>query len=286
MEEAFFACARDTNAFPILSSTGIKPVSKVRSYSPECLAFLKTTPLITEAVAKAVPLTIIALQKQGLIRDITFEEVLQELKQRTLNETEMVACLKWRIGLDTADLDQEMIKMQFLGATTFSCMERKEDGGTEERIISLASIKSFLSRSNEISPNFPLPPYVLPFSLSKQFEPEPLRDLFDWADLTVVEWLEYLLLPSNGLPVENNITQSPEFAEAVLQVLAEAWVSLSTQQRQRIVKILRTKTVIPTKSGLKIPKGAYFKNPNVFRDLPIVELPKSTPISYSLREVR
>ncbi|KAG8901739.1 RNA helicase required for poly(A+) mRNA export, partial [Tulasnella sp. 408] len=57
MEAAFFACARDKGAFPIISSTGVKPASQVRSYSPEYGAFLKNTPMLTESVIKAVPLT-------------------------------------------------------------------------------------------------------------------------------------------------------------------------------------------------------------------------------------
>lgn len=288
MEAAFFACARDKGAFPIISSTGVKPASQVRSYSPEYRAFLKNTPMLTESVIKAVPLTVNALRERGLIRDITFGDVLQELSQRPLNETEMEACLKWRIGLDTAGLqghDEEVVRKQFLQAAILSYLEHKEDGGTEERIIPLASIKTFISPSNSISPNFPLPPQNLPFSLSKHFTPDSLRRFFGWADLTVVEWLEYLLLPSNGLPDESNITKSPEFSEKVLNVLAKAWGSLSKQQMQRIAEILQDKTVIPTKSGMKVPKEAYFANANVFPDLPIIELPKGTYIRGGLEKV-
>lgn len=289
MEAAFFACARDKAAFPIISSAGVKPAGQVRSYSPEYEAFLKNTPMLTESVVKAVPLTVNALRERGLIRDITFRDVLQELSQRPLNETEMEACMKWRIGLDTAGLqgnDEDVIRNQFLQAAILSYMEHKEGGGTEERIIPLASIKTFTSASNSISPNFPLPPHTLPFSLSKQFKPDSLRRFFGWADLTVVEWLEYLLLPSNGLPIESNITASPEFAEKVLNVLAKAWGSLSKQQMQRVAEILQDKTVIPTKSGMKVPKEAYFANANVFPDLPIVEMPKGTHIRGGLDKVQ
>ncbi|KAG9042649.1 hypothetical protein FS837_010600 [Tulasnella sp. UAMH 9824] len=288
MEEAFFACAKDKGAFPIISSTGVKPVSQVRSYCPKYGAFLKNTPMLTESVVNAVPLAVNALRERGLVRDITFEEVLQELGQRPLNEQEMEACLKWMIGLDTAGLqghDEEVVRKRFLQAAVLSRAGHKEDGGMGERIIPLASIKTIISTLNSITPNFPTPSHTLPFSLSKRFPPDSLRRLFNWSDLTVVEWLEYILSPSNGLPNESNITTSAEFAEKVLNVTAKTWGSLSKQQMHKITEILQNKMVIPTNSGMKLPRESYFPNTYDFPDLPIIEMPKGTHIKGELEKL-
>ncbi|KAG8891638.1 hypothetical protein FRC00_013347, partial [Tulasnella sp. 408] len=244
--------------------------------------------MLTESVVNAVPLAVNAMRERGLVPDITFEEVLQELSQRPLNEQEMEACLEWMIGLDTAGLQghgEEVVRKRFLQAAVLSRMEHKGDRGRGERIVPLASIKTIISTSNNITPNFPIPSHTLPFSLSKHFPPDSLRRLFEWSDLTIVEWLEYLLLPTNGLPNESNITTSAEFAEKVLSVIAKAWGSLSKQQMQNLAGILQNKTIIPTNSGMKLPKEAYFPNTYDFPDLPIIEMSKGTHIKGELEKL-
>jgi hypothetical protein len=98
METAFFACAT-TLPFSIISSVGVRNLSQVHIPNPEFSGFLKCLPLIPEDVVNGAKAMVAALRSRGMIKEMTFEDVLNELRLRPLSETETVACLQWWTGV-------------------------------------------------------------------------------------------------------------------------------------------------------------------------------------------
>ena len=104
LEEAFFSCGYVTNApfafiigskpangFPIISSVGVRNVSDVRLPNPTFGEFLKQLPVLTDDVATGAKRIVDCLRDRGLIQEITFEDVLKELRARPLTEVSLPA---------------------------------------------------------------------------------------------------------------------------------------------------------------------------------------------------
>ncbi|KAG8933600.1 hypothetical protein FRC02_011522 [Tulasnella sp. 418] len=286
MEASFFSCAQDQSV-PIISTKGIRSASEVRYYHPTFQSFMKNLPMLPKSVADGALAMVAALRRKGMLPDVSFKDVIGELSQRTLTEEEMVECLKWRINLDTGGIkerDKELVRKQFLDSAVF--FVPNDERFKEERTIRLASIETFVSPKNVIPATLPLPPHTLPLSVSKNFTPDSLRSFFGWRDLDVVEWVEYLIAPATleTLPEDENMTISAEFSEQVLNIVAKMWSSISTARQTQMITLLRDKTVIPTRSGLKTPGESYFSNANVFQDLPIVAFLSGTAIKGSIEK--
>ncbi|KAG8892545.1 hypothetical protein FRB99_002633, partial [Tulasnella sp. 403] len=254
----------------------------VRWFSPEFSSFMKKLPMIPESIAKNATPMLATLRKRGVIRDLTFDDVINELGRTPLSEEEMIECLKWRIGLDTAEVQahNEKLRRQFLQVAVLIMRE-----GGKDKTIPLSTIRTFLSTSNPIPPNCPLPQHTLPCSVSEHFKADSLRQFFAWTDLTLPEWVEYLLSPTSTLPPDARLTESTVFAERVLGIIARPWGNLPKRQINKIVELLGNQPVIPTRSGLCKPQEAYFLNANIFPDLPIIEMPKGTPVEGNLEKL-
>ncbi|KAG9003819.1 hypothetical protein FRB94_008497 [Tulasnella sp. JGI-2019a] len=273
-ETAFFSCGKPRNQgeFPILSTAGVKFGGQVRAWEPQMRLFLKKVPMLPEGIASGAPAMIDFLREWGMVSPVNFDDVISELADRALTEQEMLECLKWRMSSQPNQPNLASAHEQFVQAAVFAIPNAS--GG--ERVVPLTSITTVLSPGNIIPPTCPLPPHTLPFDLGKHFKPEQLRQFFNWTDLNVVQWTEYLVskeVLASKLDVEQNMTKSPAFAERVLGILAKAWGSLPDRRKQQIVELLQDMTVIPTKMGMRKPKEAYFANANVFPDLPTVLLP-------------
>lgn len=99
MEEAFFSCVVSANklfasfigsrpqiALPIISSAGVKNVADVRLPNATFSEFLKQLPVLTEDVMSGAKTFVESLRQRNLISQITFQDVLEELRARPLNE--------------------------------------------------------------------------------------------------------------------------------------------------------------------------------------------------------
>jgi len=251
--------------------------------------------MLSQPIAEGASVMVSTLRDRGMIRDITFADVLGELSQRALSEEEMVECLKWRIALNTSEVKSHDIELrrQFLEAAVFTADSSIEGGMKPEhagsRVIPLSSIRTYLSPGNVIPPNVPLPPHTLPFSVSKHFKPDSLHTFFGWSDLSIPSWIEYLVTVSSGgrsvFEADNDLTLSAPFAERTLAIIAKGWNNNSKVHQERVVELLKDRPIIPTRSGMKVPKEAYFANANVFPDLAIIELPKGTAIKGPMEKV-
>ncbi|KAF8523641.1 hypothetical protein JB92DRAFT_3140729 [Gautieria morchelliformis] len=290
LQAAFFSSSLD-GSFPILSTQGVLDARNVRAFDPAYAGFLKELPVLPLDIGADAKSMTETLRTKGMIQDVTFKDVLAELRSRALSETEMLECLKWRITLNTDGIHSPYLvelRREFLEAGIFTISTVSSENAVE-RVVPLSSIKTVHIPRNAtaaIPTEGPLPDHTLPLSLSRLLKAEALSSVFGWSELTIPVWLAYLVSPS----VESNspdfdLTKSAVWAETVLNVLARSWPSLSRDHQAQVVQLLKSKQCIPTKFGMKLPEESYFLNANVFPDLPIVTLPKGTVVRGSLEKV-
>jgi hypothetical protein len=283
METAFFACAT-THPFSIISSVGVRSLSHVHLPNPEFSGFLKCLPLIPEDIAKGAKVMIAVLRSRGMIKKITFVDVLNELRLRPLSETETVECLQWWIGvsLEGSIIKRLQERTQLFDALVVSV------SGPPEKTMKLSNTQTFLNFKTEaiIPADGPLPSTVVPTSITSSFDPDVLASVFPWKQLSIIEWLQHVTdLKVAAANAEFDVTHSAPWAERVLSVLAQAWPSLSETAQDAVIKVLNPMPCIPTSTGLKVPNETYFPSVDLFPDLPIVTMPSGAIVAGDLEKV-
>lgn len=286
LEAAFYSCAKD-NQFPLISTTGVRNASDIRLPDPAFAGFLKQLPVLPDDVLAGASTTITSLQNRGMIKNITFDDVLKELRAGPLTEAEMVACLTWWIGLNKQGLNVQLApRTQLLDAAVLTM---GTPGSEDEKIIPLTSLRTFINNrtiASVIPLDGPLPNHLLPTSISKHFIPDNLSSSFPWTELTIPEWLAHICSPAvRKANVDHDLTLSATWAEKVLLILARAWPNLHTSTKAEIHTQMKTLTCIPTSSGLKTPDQSYFVQANIFNDLAVVTLPSGVSIKGNLERV-
>lgn len=231
-----------------------------------------------------------SLQARSMIRDITWTDVLDELRRRPLPEEEMTACLKWWIGMckqgSTTELSR--IRTDLLNAAV---LVTGKPGSPGEGILQLSAIQTFINmrKMGAIFPTdegAPLPKHMLPLSISKQLDPSDLSNSLPWRELTVLDWVQHIISPEvTRSNAEQDITKSAPWAERVFMVLTRAWPSLSQAVKQDICLLLRDKECVPTNNGMKLATATYFEHANIFKDLPVVTLPSGTAVKGTVEAV-
>jgi len=287
LESAFFSCGAN-HPFLLISTVGVCNASEVRLPDSTFSGFLKQLPVLPEEIMTSAQPMVTSLQNRGLVKAITFDDVLKELRSRPLEEEEMIACLKWWVGLNAQgdNLHLISIRAELLHAAVLTI--GKSDSA-DEKIIPLASVKTFINSrgvGSNIPLDSPLPDHLLPVGVSKNFPPDALLSSFPWTELSIIEWLRHVCDPTVAAEnVERDINLSAPWAERILNVIVRAWPSLSNQMKLEISSLLKNKTCIPTSGGLKVPEQAYFANANVFHDLPVVTFPSGMIVKGSLERV-
>jgi hypothetical protein len=283
MKTAFFACSA-TRPFPIIASDGVRDASKVYMLHPEFSGFIKRLPVISKDIVDGAGTMIATLRSRGMIKNITFVDVLDEIRSRPLSETETVECLKWWIGVtkegNVHKVSQE--RPQLLRALVVLVT------GPPEKTMKLSDAQTFLM-SETIPTNGPLPSTLLPTSITCSFDRDTLASAFLWRELSPVDWLRHLTDPEVAATNPKfDVTNSASWAEEVLSVLVKAWPSLTETDKKGVIGILSPMSCIPTSTGLKVPNQAYFSNVdllNLFRDLPIAAMPSGVIVEGNLELV-
>lgn len=118
----------------------------------------------------------------------------------------------------------------------------------------------------------PLPPTTMPFRYTKAMSKADL-DAIGWEDLHIVPWLRWLIDNVGGkghLSLDQDITRSPLFASHVLPVLSKQWEGLSQSSKATVAELMSSRTVMPTKLGMRKPADTYFPSVKLFEDLPVI----------------
>lgn len=282
MESAFYQSVLDNKNLPLISTTGIQPIKDVRMPSAELAKFVPDLPVVPPSMLEQAPRSVARLQERGLLRDSTFDDVVNQLGKRPLTETEMISALSWWQSIGQMEAYSDRIRDRLLDA----CILVTDTG----KIVPLSTIQTIVKpSSSSIPPDMPLPPHALPYTITKDLRAASAWTIFGWTELTLVQYITFLKNPpmsrnAEAVP-ETDIRISPVFAEQVLTMLGRAWLNMSANHQTAIALELKDVACIPTKAGFKKPGESYFEKNLLFDDLPTLALPKTTTIKGGLEKM-
>ena len=263
LEAAFYGCS--TAPLRLLSSTGVRLVPEIKECDLALAKFLKFLPMLPQDVIQECPHIIKALPDQHKISPITFLDILQDLRKHTLNQEELVACLRW------------MSRKDGLAHNPTQLLREITLANPNETPLHLSSVKYFIGSEclkARIPLDGPLPESLMPLDITTRFTPEDLIS-FGWQEFTIVDWLRYISQPEiRSADPTHDFARSIEWAERVLSVLSAAWSLPSDELHPLAQSIFGSKNCIPTSHGLRSPEESFLPSTNItlFRDLdlPIV----------------
>ncbi|KAL2177867.1 uncharacterized protein P884DRAFT_284485 [Thermothelomyces heterothallicus CBS 202.75] len=261
IEEAFWVASKAFSA-DVFSSRGVLPAAKVRTSSDEIAKFVGGIPVVLKEM-KDDPF-ILRLIDFGLIKEITVDDICQELNTQPLNKVQLNHFLQWITkGAYNGDIDPPSVqRLLDVAVATIT------DSGDSGDIIALGTIKNY--PNGRIPASLPLPPTTLPIAFTANI-PENKLQALGWEPLGVVPWLRFLIESAPRSPDEQNLTKSAKFALQVLTVLSKNWDNLSSSSKASVVSAVQHITIMPTKAGLKKPADSFFPSVKLFDDLPTLE---------------
>lgn len=282
MERAFFSCSRSPKTMPLVSTAGVLAVDQIRMPNDQLLEFAPDLPVVTPATLTDASKAVARLRERGLLRDITFEDIVKQLGERPLTEKEMIACLKWWQQIAATDGYEVQARNHLLDAAVLITDSSK--------VVPLSAVKTYVNpQASSVPTDMPLPPDTLPYSVTKDLKGQHITRIFGWQELTLAHYVRFLVNPPmsgrSGSDPETDVRVSAAFSERVLTMLGRAWQSISATQHQAIVAELKGIPMIPTKAGFKVPGEAYFEKNLLFDDLPTIALPKTTAIRGGLEKM-
>ncbi|KAK1760967.1 hypothetical protein QBC47DRAFT_368715, partial [Echria macrotheca] len=261
IEEAFWVAHKHAS-IEVYSSRGVLSTTKVRISSEEVGKFVSGIPVILKEMKDAH--FIQKLISFALVKDITVDDIYQELGSKALDKDQLHHFISWAAkSAVSGELDPPSKDRLFeVAVATIS------DGGDSGDIIALGSIKNYIG--SNIPPALPVPPTTLPYIFTAKIPNVELRAL-GWEQLEIVPWLRFLVETASSKDDDQNLTKSPKFAVQILAVLSKNWDSLSVPNRSSVVSVLQNITVMPTKVGMKKPGEAFFQSVKLFDDLPTIQ---------------
>ncbi|CAG8620630.1 1577_t:CDS:10 [Dentiscutata erythropus] len=260
IETQFYKCC--SSPLSILSTHGVKAIKVVRLLNPEMATFIKTVP----AVPKVIEDQCAEYFKRAntilkIIEKASISDVFEELKNRTRNQcemsqNEMVALMNWWIIFRW--------RQQNFPKSVYDKLMQLAVVRIENKNVCLKVIRYF-QNPEVIRPGLDIPPEVLPYAISKYFDGRELQKSFNWTELTLVTWTQYIIK-------KHNLKYDPVFAEKFINVLSQGFKSLEMKDRSTICQLLSEIECIPTQFGMKKPKESYFPDETLFSDLPNVSI--------------
>jgi hypothetical protein len=265
--EAFWSCTAYTS-IELMSTKGVLPSNKVRLASD--VTFLEGLPFLPQKLVAGAKVFVDDLIQGGYLLELTVTDIQNALSEKPLSGDQTHQFLKWlSLQIQTGKIDDLQAPMLLSGAIAMVPTKDASGEVVENSLpMALGTIRYFLNVSR-LAPDIPLPPECLPFTLTKRLSGLDFEAL-KWKELGVPEWVRYATVNSARFPVEHNINQSPQFANQVLSIVSKNWDYLSPAAKTALVDVLKDRTCIPTKQGMKVPKEAYFTNVKLFSDLPII----------------
>ncbi|KAK0115907.1 hypothetical protein ONS95_012951 [Cadophora gregata] len=261
IEEAFWTAYKKPS-IEIYSTRGVLPTTKVRLATEDLSGFVEGIPVVPGIIAEGSFVN--KLKDFGLITEITFSDVKQELEAKALSREQLVQFIGWA-GKKAITGDMDLATVHFLMDVAVAMTGHSEDSGD---VIALGTITNYLNVS-KIPAEFPIPPTTIPFQFTRTTAVNELQAL-GWEPLEIVPWLRYLIETNAHRPANQNLTTSVAFAASVLQVLSKSWDLLSLGSKGTVTSLLQPLSIIPTKAGMKKPGESFFASVKLFDDLPTV----------------
>ncbi|WFD36491.1 hypothetical protein MCUN1_003371 [Malassezia cuniculi] len=280
LEDRFFACC-SRPCISLLSTTGVRSSDSVRLPSAMLAGFVRDIPVIPPAHLESAEVFITQLRTRHMLRDISMDDVFTELGKRTLSVDEMVACLSWWLLVAGHPSYDPSLLSKLVRSASVQLGE-----GDETRVQALSDVKRVLN-TNKVPSHVVMPPTCLVHHVSRRLNLSELSAVFGWPELTIPEWLEYVVSldssPAQSVADAHGLTKSPQNAERVLSTLAWAWGGLQAAQKKQVGDILAPVPCIPTRAGMRRPGEAYFESVSLFPDLAVVKL--SQPVKGSMEKL-
>lgn len=266
VEEAFWTCSKNAS-IDILSTQGVLPSHLVR-IATEDLSFVEGIPVLPNALMDRAKPFVNKLTDFRIITEMTVSDIKKELEAKALTAQQLGDFLKWLVLKARSNAVDQGILRSLIEVTVANDDDNKSGQG---RVLVLSEINHFVNPSR-IPSESPIPPSAMPVKFTKSFSKVDLEAL-GWEDLQIVPWLRWLIENTGGrgqLPIEQDLTSSSSFAASILQILSRQWEGLSQSSKGTVVDILQSRTVMPTKLGMRVPTASYFPNVKLFDDLPVV----------------
>ncbi|KAI9894366.1 MAG: hypothetical protein M1814_003122 [Vezdaea aestivalis] len=266
IEETFWTCGK-TATIEVFSTQGVLQSSDVR-VSTEDLSFVEGITVLQDGLVNEAKAFVDKLREFSLIVPVTISDVQNSLGANTLDEKQLGDFLKWT---SAKALRGEIGKITITNLFGAAIVQYSPTGNDQQfRLLTLGGIKNFVL-PQRIPLDLPLPQTTIPFRFTKNLSQNELKVL-GWDELLLFPWLRFLLAvdQSNDLPATQQLAESASFATKVLPIASKQWDSLSGSTRSEIRALFASKTIIPTKMGMKIPRETYFPSVKVFQDLPVV----------------
>ncbi|KAI9832550.1 MAG: hypothetical protein M1819_004340 [Sarea resinae] len=268
IEEAFWTCNKKAS-LDILSTRGVLPSYEVR-IATEDLSFVEGIPVLPEELMNGANEFVRKLKDFGLISEITIWDIQKELETKALSADQLGEFLRW-ISRKAVIGDVDGAAVKILLDVAVATIEEETVGSKQGGLLVLAEVKHFINPSKLLAEG-PVPPNTVPYRFIKNMSRLDLEAL-GWEELQVVPWLRWLIENSGGrgcLTAEQDITASASFAAQILPVISKQWDALSQSSKGTVTELLSSRTVIPTKLGMRKPPEAYFPSVKLFDDLPVV----------------
>jgi hypothetical protein len=261
VEEAFWTCDKSMS-LEILSSRGVLLSRDVRLATDE-LSFVEGIPVVPKALSVKASAFVHRLVELGVITEVTTSDIKRELEVQALSSKQLIEFLQWLTNKMRRDEIDVAVAKSLLNVTVANDEE-------ENKVVMLGAVRYFLTPAR-ISTGLPVPADTIPFKFIKNIDRKLLIDL-GWGDLQIYPWLKYLLGNPQLAQTENQLDGNPAFASQVLSVVSKQWDGLSQSSKTSIINLFESRTVMPTKLGMRKPSEAYFQSVKLFDDLPIITL--------------
>ncbi|KAK4050523.1 hypothetical protein OIO90_005106 [Microbotryomycetes sp. JL221] len=281
-ESSFFNTARG-NSITVLTQLGPVPAHKARTPNPALAGFVKGVATIPDVLVDGAPTMVGALRARELVRDISLDDVLQDLSAHALTLPEAIKCFQWWISLASNAIYEPRLLARLMDAALLSIPE--SDGN--ERIVPLSNFRTFLN-PKIIPVDMPAPDHTLPFELTKSLSHNDLVQVFQFQPLSLSDWAAFITsrkLTGVGVRPETNVLVSSEFAEKFLTTMSRSWSTLSAQLQAETSQLLQRFAFVPTRKGHCEPDKSYLPTVDLFDDLPVVVLPSGSAIKGSMESL-
>ncbi|CAN6661542.1 hypothetical protein TRVA0_033S01002 [Trichomonascus vanleenenianus] len=242
------------------SQLGIKRSSEVRiALGGIYSKFIKSIPILPESAIKDTPGFIDRAKSLKMIRPISPEDILQEVKSRTLSVEDMKLFIRW-CAASIREGELTTTQLQRILSETIAT-----DG---KDTVQLSMVRYYQPRFGYS--NLPLPPSAIKNIFTNDIPVSEL-EIVGWKELTILPWVSFVAesAANSSTDPESNIQMSSNFAIRVLTKIDKEWYSMTPPQQQQLINLLSPLTCILTQLGMKTPPESYLVEIPMFPNLPV-----------------
>ncbi|ANB11083.1 hypothetical protein AWJ20_3879 [Sugiyamaella lignohabitans] len=252
---------RSSAKLSLPSEKGIKLSNEIRVADVNT-SFIQQVPVLPYKVVSECPKFIERATYLGYLNKLSVQDVSEDIQGHTLSIQNFKELILWLLG----ELKHKNITFERLKSVLDIAVVVLPGEGAGETLF-LRGVNSYQNKF-VVEEKMPLPPTCAPFKFIKDIPWTTLHEL-GWEELELVDWLEYIVEQKSSLPLEQNISISPDFAILVLQKISTNWNSFTTPTKRRVISLLHNETCIPTQLGMKLPSESYLMDIPLFPNLPV-----------------